>query len=45
MAYKFSVVLCPTEKRMKRLKSWDLWGPFFMVLTFGVFINSNRYSI
>lgn len=42
MAYKFSVVLCPTEKRMRRLKSWDLWGPFFMVLVFGVFINSNR---
>jgi hypothetical protein len=40
MAYRFVVVMCPSEKMRSRLKSWDLWGPFFMVLIFGIFINS-----
>lgn len=29
---------------MNRLKSWDLWGPFFMVLIFGIFINSKPWK-
>jgi hypothetical protein len=41
MAHRFSVVLCPVERKIRSMKTWDLWGPFFMVLIFGVFINSN----
>lgn len=41
MGYKFSFALWPWAKGAENLKSWDLWGPFFMCLVFGIFINSN----
>lgn len=40
MGYKFSYVLCPRSQGVEKLKNWDLWGPFFMCLVFGIFINS-----
>lgn len=42
MGYKFSFVLCPRSKGADELRSWDLWGPFFMCLVFGLFINSKE---
>ncbi len=43
MGYKFRCVLipCVSPKEADRLKNWDFWGPFFMSLVFGLFVNSN----
>jgi hypothetical protein len=41
MFYKFGFVLVPrSSKGSVKLRNWDLWGPFFMCLVFGLFINS-----
>jgi hypothetical protein len=42
MCYKFGYVLIPRSSGdgTNRLRNWDLWGPFFICLIFGVFINS-----
>ena len=46
MLYKFSYVLIPRPSSgTKKLRNWDLWGPFFMCLIFGFFINSNTFLI
>lgn len=44
MLYKFSYVLIPrASSGTKKLRNWDLWGPFFMCLIFGFFINSTIF--
>ena len=41
MCIKFSYVLIPrSDEGANRLRNWDLWGPFFMCLIYGLFINS-----
>ena len=43
MCYKFSYVLIPrSDENSYKLRNWDLWGPFFMCLIYGIFISSNK---
>jgi hypothetical protein len=45
MFTKFSFALIPrTSTDSVKLRNWDLWGPFFMCLIFGVFINGKLAS-
>ena len=39
---KFSYVLVPKAdpEKEKKLRNWDLWGPFFLALLFAFFIDS-----
>jgi len=46
MCYKFGYVLIPRSSGdgTNKLRNWDLWGPFFICLIFGLFINSTFRS-
>ena len=45
MIYKFGYVLIPRASAdgTSKLRNWDLWGPFFICLIFGLFINSTPF--
>lgn len=44
MCVKISYVLLPrNDSHASRLRNWDLWGPFFMIVLFAFFIDSKFY--
>lgn len=41
MCIKISYVLLPrVDAHTARLKNWDLWGPFFMIVVYAFFVDS-----
>jgi hypothetical protein len=42
MCVKISYVLLPrNDTNSNKLRNWDLWGPFLMVVIFALFVDSN----
>jgi hypothetical protein len=42
MCIKISYVLLPrNDINANKLRNWDLWGPFLMVVIFAFFVDSN----